>query len=73
MAFTTASHGSIAANGILGRMGRAIFNGLVTYMERKSRRDEIERLQRKSDEELAAMGLKRDQIAYHVFRDMMHY
>lgn len=39
---------------------------------RMSRRDRIEALEAKSDAELAAMGLSRDQIAYHVYRDLFY-
>ena len=46
--------------------------GLNAYMESRSRLPQIEALNRKSDAELAAMGLKRDDIVRHVFRDMLY-
>lgn len=38
----------------------------------ESRFKRIEALNAKTDEELAAMNLRRDDIAAYVFRDMMH-
>ncbi|SFO86790.1 hypothetical protein [Tranquillimonas alkanivorans] len=39
------------------------------YLERLARTDQIDALNAKSDDELARMGLKRDDIPRHVFRD----
>ena len=50
----------------------AMSRGLATYAHARSRRDQIEALEAKSDAELAQMGLKRDLIAYHVFRDLFY-
>lgn len=41
-------------------------------MHVRSRRDEIEALEAKTDAELARLGLRRDQIASHVFRDLFY-
>jgi uncharacterized protein YjiS (DUF1127 family) len=38
----------------------------------QSRRARIETLEAKSDEELARMGIRRDDIAYHVFKDLFY-
>lgn len=46
--------------------------GMNAYMHRKSRMDEIEALNAKTDTELAAMGLTRDDIPRHVFRDTFY-
>ena len=46
--------------------------GFNAYLERRSRMDEIRSLEAKSDAELADMGLTRDRIPHHVFRDLMH-
>lgn len=54
-------------DGFLMRFG----DGMNAYLDAHSRRDRIEALEAKSDEELAAMGLRRDQITRHVFRDMV--
>jgi uncharacterized protein YjiS (DUF1127 family) len=40
------------------------------YTRRRSRIDQIEALQNLSDAQLAAKGLRRDQIVQHVFRDL---
>ncbi len=45
--------------------------GLVKYMESRSRLDQVEMLESKSDAELAKMGLTRDRILQHVFRDLI--
>ncbi|MFD1795734.1 hypothetical protein FQV27_03835 [Paracoccus aurantiacus] len=42
---------------------------LSRAMEMHARVDQIQALQSKSDEELAKLGITRDQIPYHVFRD----
>lgn len=47
-----------------------IGRGLVAYGERRARLDQINKLNAKSDEELQAMGLKRTDIARHVYRDV---
>lgn len=54
-------------DGFLTRVGE----GVNACIDAHSRRDQIEALEAKSDEELAAMGLRRDQITRHVFRDMV--
>jgi uncharacterized protein YjiS (DUF1127 family) len=41
-------------------------------MQRRSRQDQFVALQNKSDEELAAMGIKRENIALHVFGDLFY-
>lgn len=52
----------------------AFFNrfgqGVNAYIESRSRQDQIEALEAKSDAELARMGLTRDRIVAHVFRDV---
>lgn len=46
--------------------------GINAYMERQSRVTEIDRLNAMSDEELLKQGIRRDRIAYHVFRDRFY-
>lgn len=46
--------------------------GINAYVLRKSRMAEIEALNARTDAELAAMGLTRDDIPRHVFRDMFY-
>ena len=49
------------------------FMGLLTSAYAMDQRyDEVLRLQAKSDAELAEMGLTRDKIGVHVFRDMIY-
>ncbi|WP_209424533.1 DUF1127 domain-containing protein [Pararhodobacter sp. SW119] len=45
--------------------------GFNSYIERRSRRAQIEYLDSLSDAELAKRGITRDQIVQHVFRDLM--
>lgn len=54
------------------RMLNSIAGALDAYGEKRSRRDRIEALQAKSDEELAKLGIKRDEIPYHVFQDLFY-
>ena len=54
--------------GVLAGLGRA----LDTYMHDLSRAEQVKALDAKSDAELAAMGLTRDKIVHHVFRDVYY-
>lgn len=54
--------------GIFAAIGRA----MDAYMERHARTAEIRRLDAMSDEQLAKMGISRDRIPHHVFRDMFY-
>ncbi|WP_374633444.1 hypothetical protein [Paracoccus sp. (in: a-proteobacteria)] len=45
--------------------------GLVSYMESRSRHSQIAALEAKSDEELAKLGITRDRIVHYVFRDLI--
>lgn len=47
-------------------------SGFVAHMERKARTGQIATLNAKSDAELDAMGLKRQDIPHYVFRDMFY-
>lgn len=49
---------------------KGIGRGLTAYAERHSRMDEVNRLNAKSDVELAAMGLQRRDIPRYVYRDI---
>lgn len=59
---------------------RARFDGFLTalaqaytaYANSRSRIGEIRALEAKSDAELKAMGIKREQIAQYVFRDVFY-
>lgn len=45
---------------------------LVRLAENNARVQKVERLQSMSDEQLARIGLRRDQIVQHVFADLMY-
>ncbi|WP_108260637.1 DUF1127 domain-containing protein [Mangrovicoccus ximenensis] len=47
----------------------AIGRGLVWMAEANPRFKELERLQRMSDDDLAARGLRREKLVEHVFRN----
>jgi hypothetical protein len=47
--------------------------GFEAYVERHARLDEIQRLQALTDAELARLGIQRDRIVHHVFRDKFHF
>ncbi len=60
-----------ALQGFDGTGLRAWFaRAFEAYTRRRSRIDQIEALQSLSDAQLAARGLRRDQIVQHVFRDL---
>jgi len=51
---------------------RSIGRGMVAYMERRSRADEIARLEAMSDAQLAQLGISRNTIPAYVFRDLFY-
>lgn len=57
---------------IIGGGFAAIGAALVRSAENTGRVRRLERLQEKSDAELAKMGLKREDIVRHVFRDLYY-
>ncbi|KEO59232.1 hypothetical protein [Thioclava indica] len=70
MAFITANaHGE---QSFLRKLISGLAEGITNYMEYHSRQDVIARLEAKSDAELAAMGITRDGIVQHVFRDRFY-
>ena len=50
----------------LSRVGQ----GFNAYLERRGRIEQVMTLERKSDAELAEMGLTRDRLVEHAFRDL---
>jgi len=58
--------------GVFRRALTSIGAGFSALLTAQSRQAELERLHAKSDADLAAMGLTRDQIAEYVFRDLIH-
>lgn len=67
--FTTTTPNSVS---IFGRISAAVGEWFVAYARTRSRTDEVEFLEAKSDAELAKLGIKREDILRHVFRDLMH-
>ena len=49
-----------------------IAQGYNAYVDRQSRLDQINALHALSDDQLAAKGLRRDEIARYVFRDLYY-
>ncbi len=56
--------------GWLANVGAGLIGRFEAHAYKASRRDQIDTLQAKSDAELAKMGLRRDQIIHHVYRDL---
>ncbi|MDJ0630232.1 MAG: hypothetical protein QNJ44_18400 [Rhodobacter sp.] len=52
----------------LASLGRSVFIARAA----EARVHEMERLMAKSDAELAEIGLRREDVARHVFRDILH-
>lgn len=57
----------------LSRLFTALGAAIDAYGEARSRRDQIEALERLSDAQLTAMGIRRDMIVHHVFRDRIGF
>ncbi|WP_050929251.1 leucyl-tRNA synthetase [Aestuariivita boseongensis] len=72
MANITTNTNSAAWGFSLGGVFRAMGEALVTLSETNSRVRRVEALQALSDDQLAAKGLKREDIARHVFGDMFY-
>jgi len=58
--------------GAWGRFITALELGCERMARTQSRRAQIDALEAKSDAELARIGIPRDQIAYHVFKDLFY-
>ena len=69
---TTNSQSFDPAPGLFSRGKAALMRAFTADARVAMRRDRIEALQAKSDADLARMGLTRDQIPYHVFRDLFY-
>lgn len=62
-------------SGLLTRISEFFSSMAVSLQvanESQARLDQIQRLQSKTDDELAAIGLTRDDIVRHVYRDMFN-
>lgn len=71
MAFITTTDFSPRMRAQIDRFFATLGQGFNAYLEARSRRDQIERLQSMSDAELARLGISRDRIVQHVFRDRL--
>lgn len=49
-----------------------IASAATAYSVAQSRADQVQRLNEKTDAELARMGLRRENIAHYVFRDILY-
>jgi uncharacterized protein YjiS (DUF1127 family) len=58
--------------GFIARFFTRLASDYEAYAYKKSRRAQIEALEAKSDEELAKLGVKREDIAFFVFSDMFY-
>ncbi len=56
----------------LRNFGEALKRGFISYAERRSRLDRINHLNAMTDAELATLGVKRDRIVHHVYRDLFY-
>lgn len=79
MAFYTDTIDSAPRKSVLGSIatyiagvGATLIKAREASLHMEGRVDKMAALQAKSDEELAAMGLRRDDIVRHVFRDLYY-
>jgi uncharacterized protein YjiS (DUF1127 family) len=61
-----------SATVLAARVAGALARGIERHGRRASRRDAIEAMERKSDAELARMGLRRADIARRVYHDLYY-
>jgi uncharacterized protein YjiS (DUF1127 family) len=61
-----------ASRGVLSRIMARIASAATAYSVAQSRADQVQRLNEKTDAELARMGLRRENIAHYVFRDILY-
>jgi uncharacterized protein YjiS (DUF1127 family) len=72
MAVSSTARGARPLSDRLDSFFTSLGQGFNAYLERRSRSEEIRRLDSMSDAELAAMGISRDRIPHHVFRDLFY-
>lgn len=63
---------STERSGLFSAFFARLMQGMENHIRVASRRDLIERLEAKSDAELAELGIRRQDITAHVFRDMFY-
>lgn len=69
MAYVTTNDFSPRLRAQIDRFFASVGQGFNAYVEARSRRDQIERLQVMSDAQLGKLGINRDGIVQYVFRD----
>ncbi|WP_172291857.1 hypothetical protein [Pseudoruegeria sp. HB172150] len=69
---SSATHDRKSVKAMLDTFFAGLGQGFNAYLTARSRMGEIEALNAKSDAQLAAMGLKREDIPRHVFRDIFY-
>jgi len=69
MAYVNTTDFSPRLRAQIDRFFASVGQGFNAYLEARSRRDQIEALQMKSDAQLHQMGITRDGIVQYVFRD----
>lgn len=69
---STDIHISEPKKGFFTRVFDAMIHRIETQGSMASRRRMIETLEAKTDADLAAMGLRRENIVHHVFRDLYY-
>lgn len=72
MAHISAPYTTTPATPVFSGFGRWLLNTLVLIAEANPRMREVERLNAKSDKQLAQLGLKREDIARYVMRDILY-
>ncbi|WGW04850.1 DUF1127 domain-containing protein [Tropicibacter oceani] len=72
MAHINAPYTAAPTTSPLAGLGSRILNALAAIAEANPRLREMERLNAKTDDQLAAMGLKRQDIARYVLRDTLY-
>ncbi len=66
------SPSTTVSRGFFSKIFGGIGASLILIAERDTRYRKIQHLQAKTDAELAAIGLKRDDIVRHVYTDLMY-
>jgi len=72
MTSTTTNITAAPHQGLWARFCAALERSIERSAHVHARRARIEALEAKSDEELARIGIRREDIAYHVFKDLFY-
>lgn len=69
--YTDTQTSASSSDSFFKRIGANIMDVLVKFAHARARTAEMQYYTDMSDEQLAAKGLRRDEIVQHVFRDML--